>query len=247
MAVPRDFKAVPEDLPLVLILVGGLGSRLGSITKTTPKPLLPVNQRPFIFNILDRLISQGVNEVVLCSGYKSERVKDLFKNGFYREMKVLHSVEVEPLGTGGAVKNALELWPARKVIVLNGDSFCEFDVPNLLLFHAGKEADVSLSLLHSNEVSRYGGVKLDDEDRVIGFSEKNSEVERGTINAGVYIFETKVFERFRSIQQFSLETEILERSSEYKIFGTVLKSHEFIDIGVPESYAAAQIFFGGNS
>ena len=123
-------------------------------------------------------------------------MKALFPHGEYKGVEVLHSVEDVPLGTGGAVTEALRRWPARQVCVLNGDSFCHFHVPNLLRFHNEKSAQISLSLLPSCEVSRSGSVELDDQSRVVGFSEKNSSKTRALINAGIYIFETEVFEHF---------------------------------------------------
>lgn len=227
------------------ILVGGLGTRLGRIAGNTPKPLLPVRGRPFVFYLLDQLWIAGVRDVVLCSGYRSKMIEDAASR-YGRSMRILCSQEDAPLGTGGAVRLALPLLLGGPFFVMNGDSFCRFEPVRLLEWHRIRRASCSLLLTQVDDTGRYGRVGLDAADRVVEFEEKCTREGPGWINAGVYLVERSVIGEIPKDRECSLEREVFPRLIGYGLHG-YRGGGRFLDIGTPESYSRAPAFFEGEA
>lgn len=223
------------------VLVGGLGTRLGRIAENTPKPLLPVLGRPFVFYLLDQLWRAGVRDVVLCSGHKGKMVEDA-ANRYGRSMRVHCSQEDAPLGTGGAMRLALPLLPGGTFLVMNGDSYCCFDPARFLGSHHVRQASCSLLLTRVDDTGRYGRVSLDATDRVVEFQEKGPHEGPGWINAGVYLVEKAVIQGIPPDRECSLEKEVFPG-----LIGCGLHGYRgggrFLDIGTPESFGRAPAFF----
>ncbi|MGZ3861676.1 MAG: nucleotidyltransferase family protein [Bacteroidia bacterium] len=223
-----------------IILAGGFGTRLREVVADVPKPIAPVNQKPFLDYILNYLKFYGIEKVVLSVGYLSEKITEQY-GGDFNGIKITYCVETQPLGTGGGIRMAMKHCTSSKVLVLNGDSF--FDV-NLRSFHNHHEdsvADCSLALRNVDNASRYGTIKLGEMDIITSFHEKSGAKAPGLINAGVYILGREAFlEETNGQTVFSIEKDFFEKKlDKLSIYGFTYQGY-FIDIGIPEDYRKAQ-------
>ena len=220
-----------------MILAGGKGTRLQSVVSDVPKPMAPVAGRPFLFHLLDRLAAWAAPGVVLSVGYKAQTIVDAVGES-YQGMPVRYAIEAVPLGTGGAICLAADAATTETILVLNGDTFADLDLPAFLAAHRQAGRPLSLALAEVEDTARYGRVALTG-DRVTGFGEKG-ESGAGLINAGVYAIERSMLSAYRRDGAFSFETDILMAGLEdIAPFGMPFGGR-FIDIGVPEDYARAQ-------
>ncbi len=221
----------------VIILAGGLGTRLQSVVKDLPKPMAPVNGKPFLHYVFKYLNGQGIENVIISSGYRHEAIVDFF-NDEYLGIKIKYSVEDEPLGTGGGIKKAFKL-VADTAFVLNGDTFFDVQLEELKNFYLSSKCDMALALKQLEHFDRYGTVQTNDDNRITNFVEKKY-IEQGLINGGVYFFDKKVFDKIETGEKFSLEKDVLEKQVKHlKFYGKVFGGY-FIDIGIPEDYQKAQ-------
>jgi len=220
-----------------IILAGGLGTRLRPVISDLPKPMAPVNGKPFLHNIFQYLVRQQINEVVLSVGYKNEVIQNFFGDN-YAGIAIKYSVEIEPLGTGGGIKQAFEL-VNDFAFVINGDTFFDVELAALKEFYGHSNCDMALSLKQLQNFDRYGTVKLDKEQRIQEFTEKQLMSE-GLINGGVYYLSKKLFDKVEVSNKFSLEKDVLEKYVHtLKFYGKTFGGY-FIDIGIPEDYQKAQ-------
>lgn len=223
-----------------VILAGGLGTRLRSVIRDLPKPLAPVCGRPFLFILLERLATQGVSNVVLSVGYRHELVREAV-GGRFAGMSVDYAVEDAPLGTGGAIRLALQKCSQDPVLVMNGDTFVDLHLGKMLEFHRSRMAKLTVAAVHVENTERYGSLIL-RENEIIGFAEKGRPGS-GYINAGVYLMDRDLLADPMLPDKFSFETDILEKRLEllhplaHKVSGA------FVDIGVPADYIKAQKMF----
>jgi NDP-sugar pyrophosphorylase family protein len=228
----------------VAILAGGLGTRLQGVVPDRPKVLASVHGRPFLCWLLDELGRQGVAEVVLLTGYRASEVKDALGDS-YRGMRLGYSVEAQPLGTAGAVRQALPLLRAEQVLLLNGDSFCEVDLGAFRRSHERLAPQASLVLTHVPSTARFGQVETDGKGKVVRFIEKGARTGPGWINAGLYLLERQQIAQLPVGIALSLENEVLPRWVEAGLVAEHKSRGRFLDIGTPESFAQAEGFFGG--
>ncbi|MFN8091285.1 MAG: NDP-sugar synthase [Vicinamibacteria bacterium] len=221
-----------------VILAGGEGTRLRPLTLTTPKPVVPVVDRPFLRHQLDLLASAGVREVVFSVAYRPERVEAVFGDGSALGLRIRYAVEESPLGTGGAVRNALDLLDERTV-VLNGDVLTDVDLPAIIARHEAEKAQATILLTPVPNPSAYGLVETDAEGRVRRFVEKPrpEQITTHEINAGIYVLETRVLEMMPPGVNTSIERvffpALLARGD--RVLGPVHRGY-WIDIGTPEKY-----------
>ncbi len=223
-----------------IILAGGLGTRIrGAISEALPKPMAPVNGKPFLEYVLQHLTQHKVNQIILAVGYKYERIQDYFGSSF-GQAEISYSVETEPLGTGGAISVALDLIAEADtpVLVLNGDTYFPIDYGSLLEQHIQKKAGISLALKFLEDNSRYGSVKLDNQDRVVAFTEKQA-AGQGLINGGVYLIERNIFQNQVLPDKFSFEEFLANKVTDLPLAGIVFDSY-FRDMGIPEDYQKLQ-------
>jgi D-glycero-alpha-D-manno-heptose 1-phosphate guanylyltransferase len=224
-----------------VILAGGAGTRLRSVVADRPKVLAPLGGRPFITYLLDRLAQQGLKTVVLCTGYMGEQVRETLGDE-YRGMSLRYSQETEPLGTGGALVQALPLISSPTILIMNGDSYCDTDLRASYEWHHDRESRATLVLAHVNDGGRYGRVELGANGRICGFREKNpAYTGGGWINSGIYWFQRDVLAALPAGRAFSLERDILGAwpgagLNGFRDYG------RFLDIGVPEDFARAERF-----
>lgn len=232
-----------------IVLAGGLGTRLRTVVCDVPKPMAPIEGRPFLEYLLDYWIAQGVTRVVLAAGYKAEIVQQHF-GSFYRGVPLEYSIETIPLGTGGGLLLAAErLRAAGSALVLNGDTFFEVDLAGLSACHRGKLASVTMALAEVSLNSRYHGVVLDGESRIVRLEGGNAQAARSYINGGVYLIGPNVLKtvRDRAGVRSSWESDLLPSllAAQARVYGYV-STGRFIDIGIPEDYAAAGAVLRGS-
>jgi D-glycero-alpha-D-manno-heptose 1-phosphate guanylyltransferase len=227
-----------------IVLAGGLGTRLSGITSDIPKPMAKVGARPFLEYILDYLVEQGVEQAVLAVSHKWEVIRDHFGD-IYRGISLKYSVEDEPLGTGGAIRQALETIPDDdEVVVLNGDTLFRVDLVALAGIHHRDKALLTIALKHVADCGRFGRVKLSDNGMITEFLEKSTS-ESGWINGGIYMLNRCLLDDFPMPVKFSFEQDLLEPNIT-RIRPVAFQSNAyFIDMGVPEDYERAQSEIGG--
>ena len=220
-----------------IILAGGLGTRLRSVINDLPKPMAPVNGKPFLHYIFQYLVREGVKNVVLSVGYKHEAIKEFFGDA-YLGIKIQYSVEEEPLGTGGGIKHAFDLIDGP-AYVLNGDTFFGVNLWALNEFYFDTKSDIALAIKPLENFDRYGTVQMDATNRLTKFEEKKL-VEKGLINGGIYFFDKQLWNKVDVPQKFSFEKDVLEKYVADLRFGGDVFNGYFIDIGIPEDYNKAR-------
>jgi D-glycero-alpha-D-manno-heptose 1-phosphate guanylyltransferase len=227
-----------------IILVGGLGTRLGGLTKSTPKPMLLIRGKPFLEHQLEWLKTQGINRVVLAVGYLSSNIKQYFDKKSCKLPEIIFSCENTPLGTGGALALAIEKINTDNFILLNGDSFIKLDVFKIISTHLDKSADITIATKFLSNSDRYGLIEVDNKDRVIAFKEKISNGKSGLINVGLYVINTNfvstLFKKYYC-ERCSFEIDILANEYSDAIIMSFVTDGYFIDIGVKEDYERAQL------
>jgi D-glycero-alpha-D-manno-heptose 1-phosphate guanylyltransferase len=224
-----------QDTP-VIILAGGFGTRLSTVVKDVPKPMAPINGKPFLHYIFKELQHQKIKQVVLSVGHLKEVIQDYFQDS-YLGISIQYAIENEPFGTGGGIKHAFN-FVEDDAFVLNGDTFFDIELSKL----KKTDADISIALKPMFNFDRYGTVELNNENRIVSFNEKK-HCEHGLINGGVYYFKKSLFDKIETERKFSFEKDILEKHLHHlQIQGTVFDNY-FIDIGIPEDYKQAQIDF----
>jgi NDP-sugar pyrophosphorylase family protein len=230
-----------RDVPAVL-LVGGKGTRLQSVVSSAPKPLARVRGVPFLQLLLLQLRSQGIRQLVMCTGHLADQIEDQFGDGGNFDLKIEYSRERQPLGTAGALKFA-ECYLKKVPIffVMNGDSFLELDFAAFLQFHRQHGGLVSMAVCQVSDSSRYGTVQMNDDRRVVGFYENTQQKVPGVINAGTYIVDRAVLNDIPSGAS-SLEKDIFPHLLDRGVYGFE-QTGVFIDIGTPEDYARADALY----
>jgi len=224
-----------------LVLAGGLGTRLRPVVSDKPKVLAPVAGRPFLTRLLDQLAQAGVRDAILCTGYMAGQIESAL-GASHGPLRLRYSPEAQPLGTGGALRLALPLTRSDPILALNGDSYCDLDLPAFWRWHNEKRSPASLCLCRVDDVSRYGHVHATAGGRVTRFTEKGSSAGPGWINAGVYLLSRQRVEAIPPGRPVSLERDVLPQWVDQGLFAYPSQGR-FIDIGAPDSYAQAQSFF----
>jgi len=225
-----------------IILAGGKGTRLQSVISSLPKPMAPIAGNPFLEYLLLQLKSFSVNDILLSVGYKKDSVISYFSNGSKWDINIAYVPENVPLGTGGAIREALRFIDDEYVLVLNGDSYINVDLSHYINWHFRKECNASIVITKMDNTSRYGTIELDIKDRINKFIEKEENKGPGWINPGVYLFHRSVFQNKSPLTFCSLEKEVLPNLIEKGLYGYQCHG-AFIDIGTPESYNQATSFF----
>lgn len=221
-----------------IILAGGKGTRLQSAVPDVPKPMAPVNGKPFLEILIDRLRKQGMNNLIVSVGYKKESIINYFDQP-NTPSALRYVEELQPLGTGGAIQLAVESIPdSEYALILNGDTLFDIDLHEFIKRSYSQNATCTLALKRIVSGDRYGEVIL-HEEKIIGFNEKRL-VENALINAGVYFIDLKKFKKLDFPLCFSFEKDFLEKlAGSSEICGLEMEGY-FIDIGIPEDYEKAQ-------
>ncbi|MCS7189613.1 MAG: sugar phosphate nucleotidyltransferase [Bacteroidia bacterium] len=226
-----------DHIKEAIVLAGGLGTRLRSVVAELPKPMAPIQGKPFLSYLLDYLANQGVRRVFLSVGYKAEVITEwLSAQTFSFEVSAV--VEDAPLGTGGAIAHAWSVTEAETVAVMNGDTFFPIRLSEFFMFHKKEGTPVSLALARISPADRYGVVELEG-SRVKAFQEKVQKP-WGWIYGGIALIESAWWKSQKWPEHFSWEAYLTENAPVIPVGAYLAHDVPFIDIGLPEDYRRAQ-------
>jgi len=218
-----------------ILLVGGFGTRLKPLTDEMPKPMLPIAGIPVTEHQILAAKKAGITTVVLATSYLSEIFTPYFGDGSKWGMKLLYAVEKEPLGTGGAIRNAAELLESdENVVIFNGDVLSHHDIAAQVKFHEDKSADVTLHLISVEDARAFGCVPTEADGRVTAFLEKMDNPVTNSINAGCYVFNRSVINQIPLGKIVSVERETFPAlvTSGRPVFGYKEQAY-WLDVGTP--------------
>ena len=222
-----------------ILLCGGMGTRLRSVVADRPKPMADICGKPFLQYLLEMLRDKGITEVIFALGYMGEMIGEYFQDGSAFGLKIAYSYEEEPLGTGGAIRNALPKILEEEILVLNADTYFPMDYQGLLCFHQENDGDFSLATRGVPDISRYGAVRRDAAGRILAWNEKledGGQPLAGEINGGIYVMKKSLIAEIPEGKQ-SLEQDCIPKwlSEGKRIFGLPFDGY-FMDIGIPKDY-----------
>jgi len=218
-----------------ILLVGGMGTRLKPLTEESPKPMLPVAGLPVTEHQILAAKRAGIHTLVLATSYLAEIFTPYFGDGSRWDMKILYAVEKEPLGTGGAIRNASELLGRDEpIVVFNGDVLSRHSIADQIAFHISCGADATLHLIEVEDARAFGCVPTDDNGRVTAFLEKMDNPVTNSINAGCYVFNPAVIDEIPLGEVLSVERETFPHlvASGRPVFGYKEQAY-WLDVGTP--------------
>lgn len=221
-----------------IILAGGLGTRLGARLAHCPKAMAPIAGRPFLEILLDRLADAGCVRVILSVGHLREVILRAFAEQ-YRGMIIDFAIEEDPLGTGGAIRKALQMTHEESALVLNGDTYLDVDYSALWACHRAAGRPMTMAVAKVADTARYGGVVVEAE-RVAGFVEKG-RTGSGWINGGAYVLNRDFAWPENLPGRFSFETDVLAPFVDTLRPAAFFCTGYFLDIGIPEDLDRAQV------
>ena len=230
-------------MAVAILLVGGFGTRLMPLTKNTPKPMLTLAGVPVTEHQLAMAKAAGITEIVLATSYLSEVFIPYFGDGSKWGMKIKYAVEKEPLGTGGAIRNAAKLLDTNEsVVILNGDVLSSHKLSEQIRQHEAHDADVTLHLTEVEDARAFGCVPTDSDGRVSAFLEKMENPITNQINAGCYVFNPRVISTIPLDTVVSVERETFPQlvAKSAKVFG-YLENAYWLDIGTPRALLKASV------
>jgi len=231
-----------ETIDEARILAGGLGSRLRSVIGDRPKPLAEIGGRPFVERLLEQLCRHGVRKAVMCIGYRADQVRAAMGDRF-GPLELAYSVEGAPLGTAGALRRGATLLSGDDVLAMNGDSFCDADLGQLVAAHRGLGGVATVAALHRKDRRAAGVIECDANGRVVRFAARPTDDAPGLINSGLYAFRREALLKIAADRFVSLEEEVLPQLATLGTLYCWRVDADFIDIGTPATYRAAQTFF----
>jgi D-glycero-alpha-D-manno-heptose 1-phosphate guanylyltransferase len=228
----------------MLILAGGFGTRLKSLVSDVPKPMAPVAKRPFLAYLLDYWMDQGIQRFVLSTGHLARVVESYFGKT-YRNASITYVREQSPLGTGGALRLALDSvpWANDTALMANGDTWFPVSLKQLCADAQQQNAPITLALKRLEKNDRYGGVALSADGKIKSFGVKSEGFSH--INAGCYLFNVDEMKKALAgmPEAFSLENDFLVPFAARGLVGSSIQELPFLDIGIPEDYQKASDFF----
>lgn len=224
----------------VVILAGGLGTRLSHLIPDLPKPMAPVNGKPFLEILLEQLSSYNFQRIILSVGHKYEKIETYFGNS-YKNIELIYCIEDTPLGTGGAIKKAMSMCKNDNVFIINGDTYFDVNFNEMMESHLRLNSDVSIAVKKLKNFDRYGTVTFLG-NKITGFFEKKPTSE-GYINGGTYLLTHGKIKLEDYQDKFSFEKDILEMKYNQLNFNVFISDNYFIDIGIPEDYEIACSYF----
>lgn len=224
----------------VIILAGGMGTRIRDVIGDIPKILAPINGIPFLDHLLHHLAVMGARHVIISLGHLSGKVVDYLESNQLPELNVRTVIESEPMGTAGGVRLSGAKAVQFPFLVMNGDTWCDADLNAFVRDFHVNGADIAMLCVEVEDVSRYGKVECTPDGMIAQFIEKDSgNHSPGLINSGIYLFSKSAFMALLAIKGTSLERDFLERQITGTIQCYVARGAKFVDIGSPSSLASA--------
>lgn len=235
----------------LLILAGGLGTRLRKAVSDVPKPMAPVNGVPFLDHLMAYWRSQEVKRFVLSVGYMAESIQAHFGDR-YLDCSIDYLPESSPLGTGGAIRNAIinGRWSGRRLLVINGDTWFPIKLEKLVADADAMATPVTIAVKRVANNDRYGGVLVNENGKVDKFISDGVGLGNPLINGGIYLADIATLAHHLRLRLgvFSFERDVLQELATSGLLGASLQNVEFLDIGVPEDYLrAGDIVFAGSN
>jgi len=226
-----------------LILAGGLGTRLGVITREIPKPMVPIGDKPFLEHLLVYLLDHGIKKFVLCVGYRAPQIQEYFGNGKKWNCEIVHSLEEKPLGTGGAIKNAARFLEDT-FLVINGDNYLKLDHQTFIRTFQRMKHKVGMLACRLNDPSfTASNLNLNEKSRVIEAYDYQNPEGMKYVDCGVKIFSRRLLDFFGAEDSFSLEIDTLPKIVRKSLLAGYLIKEPALDIGTPENLQAASEVF----
>ncbi len=232
-SVVPNFKSID-----VVILCGGLGKRLRSVVGNSQKVMAQVGDKPFLDLILAYLKKQGFRRIILCTGFQGDLVKKYYMQNS-QGLDIIFSPEKKPLGTGGAIKNAVKKIKSKLFIAMNGDSFCPLNMKTFIQFHQKHHALATIAVFKLKKNVDSGSITMDRQKNIVRFDEKKATAGEQFVNAGMYCFDHAIFKYLPNNKEFSMEYDGFPALVGNSFYGFPTKE-EFLDIGTPERYDKAQ-------
>jgi D-glycero-alpha-D-manno-heptose 1-phosphate guanylyltransferase len=224
-----------------IVLAGGFGTRLSKMVSDVPKPMAPIDGRPFLEILLASLARKGFRRVILSLGFMAEKISEYFGTNF-GDLELTYVVEDSPLGTGGAIRLAITACVQDHVFVFNGDTYLGLEAD--LLERQWQENQCTIVVGRKvSDTSRYGRLVVDGR-HIVSFAEKGLS-RPGLINAGCYVLATSALDLYPLNQPFSFEADFLIPETSRGLVEVFVTEGMFIDIGIPEDYLRAQTLLVG--
>ena len=236
-----------------ILLVGGLGTRLAPLTSKTPKPMLPIANLPVTEHQLLVAKAAGITKVVLATAYLAETFTPYFGDGSKWGIELIYALESEPLGTGGAIRNAAELILSdisanEPIVVFNGDVLSRHDLSSQIKLHQDSGAAATLHLVNVDDARPYGCVPFDESGRVTDFLEKMDNPITTTINAGCYVFNSQVIREIELGKVVSVEREIFPQLLRAgNVIQAFVDNSYWLDMGTPRALLKGSQDYVGNN
>ncbi len=221
-----------------IILAGGFGSRLRDTVPDLPKPMAPIAGRPFLAWQMDYLLSLGVTRFIISVGYKADIIRNFFGCS-YKGAGITYVEEHEPLGTGGAIKFALQQATHDRVFVFNGDTLCEANLEDLRKSTYNHNESIGILVKYVENAGRYGAIEFHSETKLVTRFGEKSSMHAGYINAGIYDVPRDLFADLSLDGNFSFETSVIPQFVNIDLYAQQ-SGNFFIDIGIKEDFLNAQ-------
>ncbi len=226
-----------------MILAGGMSTRLYPLTKTVPKPLVPIAGEPNAGHLMRYLRSFGIDEIAINVHYLSEKIVDAFGDGSAYGVTLRYSHEDVLMGSAGGVKRMQDFLGDDTFVVIGCDEVTDMRLDALLAFHKKREAVATIGLVHADDVTQYGVVILDDRGRIVDFQEKPKlgDERSHLVNTGVYVFEPSIFDRIPVDAFCDFGKDVfphLQRDAA-PFYGLAMQGAYWRDIGTPREYREA--------
>jgi D-glycero-alpha-D-manno-heptose 1-phosphate guanylyltransferase len=232
----------------LIVLAGGLGTRLRSVVSDVPKPMAPIKGKPFLEFLLNYWINQGVDLITLSVGHKYEKIKNHFGNSF-NGVPLEYVIEEAPLGTGGAIKKCLATadFGFQNTLIVNGDTWFEVNLGNFIDDQNTSHYPVSMALKKISENNRYDGVGVDASGAINKFGIKNTK--QTLINGGCYCVDPNFLMNYLKTypNKFSFEVDVLTKLASENLLYGYIQEGLFCDIGIPQDYQNIGSILGKNN
>jgi len=223
-----------------VILAGGLGTRLLPLTKKTPKPMLPLGDKPILEHIVDWTRDNGVKSIVLCVSYLRDVIEDYFEDGKKFGVSIEYAISNKPLATAGQLKT-VEEFIDDTFVCMYGDSIFNFSLRNMIKQHKQKKAFATMGLFEYKTNLEYGVIKTSPKGKVLSWEEK-PEI-KANINIGCYVMEPKILNYIPKNKPYGMDDVIKKAMKQKKLVNGFISKKEFVDIGNKESYKKASELF----
>ena len=228
-----------------IILAGGKGLRLKKLFPSVAKPLVIVSDKPFISYVIKQLQNQGINDISISVFNYKEQFEAYINSNADNGINLELVIEPFEMGTGGAVAYCAQTINTAYTLILNADTISNIDIHLMLKQHISNNADISIAVSYVNDVSRYGSVMFDDDNKLVCFNEKLEKGE-GFVNTGYIIINTNFLHSLSINESFSINGLISNNISLKNIY-TFVNHNPFIDIGTPIDFEKAQEFIRDNN